>query len=260
MTPIAPDDRGFALGHGLFETILWDNHHPGHWDAHLDRLGRGCKWLGLPVPDRVACRNVVEEALELADRPHRAAVRLNWSAGRGERGLDPPAHPEPVLTASAARLGPAPGPAVMITAATRRNERSRASRLKTLSYLDNVLARAEALAAKADEALMLNSKGKVACATAANVFWFEDEVLVTPALEAGVLDGIMRAQVLRACRRLEIKVKQLRGAKLERLENAPMFITNSLVGVRRVARLDGRAVPRSAQVDRIARMVSPGTK
>lgn len=260
MTPITPDDRGFALGHGLFETILWDDHHPGHWDAHLDRMAKGCKVLGLPAPDRVTCRNVVEEALQEAGRPHRAAVRVNWSAGRGDRGLDPPTKLQPVLTASAVSLGPPPGPAVMVTATVRRNDRSPASRLKTLAYLDNVLARAEARAAGADEALMLNSKGKVACASAANVFWFEDEVLVTPALEAGVLDGIMRAQVLRACRRLEVKVKQLRGARLERLENAPLFLTNSLVGVRRVARLDGRTVPYSPRVAEIARMVSPGTK
>lgn len=260
MNPIAPDDRGFALGHGLFETILWDDHHPGHWEAHLDRLAKGCKVLGLPVPDRVVCRNVVEEALERADRPHRAAVRLNWSAGQGDRGLDPPSRPQPVLTASAAQLGPTPGPAVMITAVTRRNDRSPASRLKTLSYLDNVLARAEARAAGADEALMLNTRSSVACAAAANVFWFEDDVLVTPAVEAGVLAGIMRAEVLRACRRLGIKVKQLRGAKPARLDGAPIFLTNSLVGVRRVARLDGRAVPGSPRVEQIARLVNPGTK
>ncbi|MBL8773120.1 MAG: aminotransferase class IV [Phenylobacterium sp.] len=259
MTPITPDDRGFALGHGLFETILWDHHHPGHWDAHLDRMARGCAVLGLPKPDRIACRDVVEAALEAADRPHRAAVRLNWSAGRGDRGLDPPSRPEPVLTASAAKLGPPPGPATLATASTRRNDRSAASRIKSLAYLDNVLARAEARAAGADEALMLNTRGKVACAAAANVFWIEGEVLFTPALEAGVLDGIMRAEVLRACRRLGVKVKQVRGARLERLQDAPMFLTNSLTGVRPVARLDGRPVPASPLVARLAATVSPGT-
>ena len=260
MKEIAPDDRGFALGHGLFETILWDDHHPGHWDAHLDRMARACAVLGLPKPDRIACRNVVEEALEAADRPHRAAVRLNWSAGRGERGLDPPARLEPVLTASAAKLGPPPGPAVVITAKTRRNDRSAASRVKSLAYLDNVLARAEAKAAGADEALMLNTRGKAVCATAANLFWFEDQTLYTPAPEAGVLEGIIRAEVLRAARRLGLKVKQIRGAKPERLEDVPLFLTNSLVGVRPVARLDGRRVPTSPLVTRLAAMVSPGTK
>jgi branched-subunit amino acid aminotransferase/4-amino-4-deoxychorismate lyase len=259
LTPIAPDDRGFALGQGLFETILWDHHHPGHWEAHLDRLARGCKALGLPVPERFACRDAVEAALEAADRPHRAAVRLNWSAGRGDRGLDPPARFEPVLTATAAKLGPPPGPAVVVTAQTRRNDRSRASRLKTLSYLDNVLARAEARAAGADEALMLNTRGNIACASAANVFWLAGEVLYTPAVEAGVLDGIMRAQVLAACRRLGVKVKQIRGGKLAVLEDAPMFLTNSLVGVRPIARLDGRPVPSSPLVQKLARTVSPGT-
>ncbi|MBX3485634.1 aminotransferase class IV [Phenylobacterium sp.] len=257
MKAIAPDDRGFALGHGLFETILWNDHHPGHWDAHLDRLARGCKVLGLPVPDRIACRNVVEAALEVADRPHRAAVRLNWSAGAGDRGLDPPSRFEPMLSASAAKLGPTPGPASMVTAVTRRNDRSPASRLKTLSYLDNVIARGEARKAGADEALMLNSRGKIACAAAANVFWIVEDVLYTPAPEAGVLEGIMRAEVLRAARRSGVKVRVVRGARPVVLEDAPVFLTNSLTGVRRVARLDGRAVPFHPLVDRLARMVNP---
>lgn len=259
MTPIAPDDRGFALGHGLFETILWDAHHPGHWDAHLDRLERGCRVLGLPAPNRVACRDAMEQALEAADRPHRAAVRLNWSAGRGDRGLDPPARFEPVLSASAAKLGPTPGPATLIIAVTRRNDRSPASRLKTLSYLDNVIARGEARKAGADEALMLNTRGKIACATAANVFWIVEDVLYTPAPEAGVLEGIMRAQVLRAARRLGVKVRVVRGARPLVLENAPMFLTNSLTGVRRVARLNGRPVPSHPLVDQLSRQVSLGT-
>jgi branched-chain amino acid aminotransferase/4-amino-4-deoxychorismate lyase len=256
---IAPDDRGFALGHGLFETVLWDDHRLGHWDLHLDRLTRGCKALGLPPPDRAACRNTADEALAAAGYPHRAAVRLNWSAGPSDRGLDPPARPRPTLSASAAQIGPPEGPANLITAKVRRNDRSPASRLKTLSYLDNVLARAEARAAGADEALMLNTRGKIACAAAANVFWVRDGVVFTPALEAGVLDGIMRGQVLLACRRLRLKVKQMRAPPAV-LEDASLFRTNSLVGVRRVARLDGRPVPTSPLVDAISRSVSPGTK
>ena len=93
MTMIDPADRGFTLGHGLFETILWDNHRLDRWDAHLDRMARGAAVLGLPTPHRTACRNAAEAALLAAGSPHRAAVRLNWSAGAGGRGLDLPATP-----------------------------------------------------------------------------------------------------------------------------------------------------------------------
>jgi branched-subunit amino acid aminotransferase/4-amino-4-deoxychorismate lyase len=255
MTMIDPADRGFTLGHGLFETILWDR-RLDRWDAHLDRLVRGCAVLGLPPPDRKDCRNAVEEALLAAEWPHRAAVRVNWSAGVGGRGLDLPDPPQPVLSVTATPIGPPEGPARLVIAAVRRNERSPASRLKTLAYLDNVLARAEARAAGADEALMLNTEGEVACAAAANVFWIRNGVVLTPALECGVLDGIMRAEVLAACARLGVPVQEAR-AKPVQLAGVPVFLTNSLVGVRRVASLDGAGAEASPLVDAIARAVSP---
>jgi branched-subunit amino acid aminotransferase/4-amino-4-deoxychorismate lyase len=256
---IDPADRGFTLGHGLFETILWDNHRLDRWDAHLDRMARGAAILSLPPPDRTACRNAAETALLAAGSPHRAAVRLNWSAGVGGRGLDMPVTPQPVLTATAAALGPPEGPARLVTSSVRRNDRSPASRLKTLAYLDNVLARAEALAADADEALMLNTEGEVACAAAANVFWIRHGEVVTPALACGVLDGIMRAEVLAACRRLGIPAQEVR-AKPALLLGSPMFLTNSLVGVRPVAALDGEPIEASPLVAAIANAVSPARR
>ena len=121
--------------------------------------------------------------------------------------------------------------------AVRRNETSPASRLKALSYLDNILARAQARAAGADDALMLNTRGEIACAAAANLFWIEDGRLFTPALECGVLDGIMRAQVLAVA---GINVAEVRAGR-EALDRAEaVFLTNSLVGIQPVAALDGR--------------------
>jgi branched-subunit amino acid aminotransferase/4-amino-4-deoxychorismate lyase len=256
MTAIDPADRGFTLGHGLFETILWDNHRLDRWDAHLDRMARGCAVLGLPAPDRTTCRNAAEAALLAAGSPHRAAVRLNWSAGAGGRGLDPPATPHPVLTATAAALARPEGPARLATSAIRRNDRSPASRLKTLAYLDNVLARAEARAAGADEALMLNTEGEVACAAAANIFWIRHGSVFTPALECGVLDGIMRADVLAACLRLGVPAQEVR-AKPAQLLGSPLFLTNSLVGVRPVVALDDASVEASPLVAAIANAISP---
>lgn len=251
---IPPDDRGFALGHGLFETILWQDGAPAHWDAHLDRLARGCRALHLPAPDREACRSAAEAALAEAGTPARAAVRLNWSAGSGGRGLDLPASLEPRLTAAAAPAASPQGAASLATAQVRRNDGSPAARLKTLAYLDNVLARAEARAAGADEALMLNTRGEVACAAAANIFWLVGEVVRTPALDCGVLDGVVRADVLRACARLGVATEEVRAGP-EALASVPIFLTNSLIGVRPVARLDGRDLPASDLVAALAEAV-----
>ena len=123
----------------------------------------------------------------------------------------------------------------------RRNETSPAARLKTLSYLDNVLARAQARAAGADEALLLNTRGELACAAVANLFWIAGGRLYTPALECGVLEGIMRRQVLAAARALGIETVETAAPRAALDDAEALFLTNSLAGVRPVAELDGRA-------------------
>ena len=259
MTDIPIDDRGFTLGHGLFETVLWADGKLADWEDHLARLERGCGTLRLPTPPRDQLHKAALAALDRAGSPTRAAVRLNWSAGSGARGLDPPSDPQPRLTASAALLGPPPGPARLVTAGVRRNDRSPASRLKTLSYLDNVIARAEAREAGADEALMLNTVGEVACAAAANLFWVRHDEVFTPDLACGVLDGIMRRQAIAACHALGVPVQEV-YANLERIRDAPMFLTNSLTGVRPVASLDGRDLPGSPLIGAIAKAVRQASK
>lgn len=256
---IPADDRGFTLGHGLFETVLWEGHHLVHWTAHFERLVRGCRVLGLPAPDEHACRDAAEAALEAAGWPRRAAVRLNWSAGAGGRGLDPPARLQPRLTASAAESPATATAATLATVDLRRNDQSPASRLKTLAYLDNVLARAEAQAAGAEEALMLNTRGEIACAAAANVFWIRHGVVFTPALSCGVLDGTVRAEVLRACGRLGLPAEEV-AATPAALRDATMFLTNSLIGVRPVASLDGESCQASRLVEALAAAVSPAPR
>jgi branched-subunit amino acid aminotransferase/4-amino-4-deoxychorismate lyase len=241
------DDRGLLLGDGLFETILARGGALEHWPQHLARLTAGCAALGLPAPDGAAALRLCERAVADAALS-RAAVRLTLTAGSGGRGLDRPAQAQPRMFATASASAVPTGPAALVTVTARRNEQSLASRLKTLSYLDNVLARREAGGA---EALMLNTAGEVACAAAANLFWVRDGRLLTPALDCGVLDGIMRGVVMARAQAKGIPVEEVRVGR-EALDGAEgLFLTNSLIGVRAVAMLDGRAVaesPLTAQV------------
>jgi branched-chain amino acid aminotransferase/4-amino-4-deoxychorismate lyase len=235
------DDRGFTLGDGLFETVLARNGELVLWEAHMDRLARGCAALGLPAPDLQACRITAEE--ELADaglKASRAAVRISWSAGSGGRGLDRPARIVPRLVAQAAPAPRPQGPAALSIVSVRRNETSPASRLKALSYLDQVLARREAQAMGADEAVMLNGRGELACCGAANLFWLRDRTLSTPALDCGVLDGIMRAALISAARAEGYEVREVRARPAELEDADAVFMTNSLIGVRAVCALDER--------------------
>lgn len=236
------DDRGLLLGDGLFETMLAVDGVLPRLTAHLDRMAAGSAVLNLPF-EREEAERLVRTA---APAEGRFAVRLTLTAGSGGRGLDRPAAPVPRLFATAAPSAPPTTPATLVVAETRRNEGSPAARLKTLSYLDNVLARAEARAAGADEALMLNNRGQVACAGAANLFWIEDGRLFTPRLDCGVLAGVTRARLMASRPVEEVAVG------IEALERADaLFLTNSLIGARPVSRLGDRIFGEHPMVERL---------
>lgn len=244
------DDRGLLLGDGLFETILAKNGWLALWDEHLARMTAGCAVLGLPAPDPDQAARLCDAAIDSAGLGQsRAAVRLTLTAGSGGRGLDRPADPAPRLFATAALSEKPVGPVRLVTATVRRNAQSPASRLKTLSYLDNVLARREA---GGDEALMLNTAGEVACAAAANLFWIAGGVLHTPALACGVLDGVFRRWVIGAAKAQDIGLREVQAPRADLDAAEGMFLTNSLIGVRAVSALDGRAVADHPMTGQIA--------
>lgn len=234
------DDRGLLLGDGLFETILARDGELVLFDLHIARMQAGCTTLGLPMPDAKGARQLCELALgDTGMTSGRAAVRLTLTAGSGGRGLDRPGEMEPHIFA-AVSAAPQPNPTVaLLTSDIRRNPSSPGSRFKTLSYLDNVLARRQAAPG---EALMLNTAGDVACAAAGNIFWIQEGRLFTPALECGVLDGVMRRQVLDVAPSLGLSIREGRLPP-ESLDKAEaIFVTNSLIGVRPVSWIDGRYI------------------
>lgn len=239
------DDRGLLLGDGLFETILAKDGELVLFDEHIERMQRGCVALGLPAPEADEARTLCQSTLDGAGvAATRMAVRLTMTAGSGGRGLDRPAVPEPHIFALAFPAPRPDGPVALATSDLRRNEGSAAARLKTLSYVDNVVARR--LAAPA-EALMLNNRGEIACAAAANIFWIRDGRLFTPHRDCGVLDGVMRRRVMAIAPVQEVQAPR---AMLESAE--AVFLTNSLIGVRPVHRLDGMHVRGHRVVEELA--------
>jgi branched-chain amino acid aminotransferase/4-amino-4-deoxychorismate lyase len=230
---IASDDRGFTLGDGVFETVLADQGRLVAVDRHFERLARSAALIGLPEPPGERCRAAASRALVTAGLENaRAAVRISWSAGAGARGLD---RPDPLVPALTVAVAPSPRPeqpARLHLAGVRRNESSPASRAKTLAYLDNVLARREAREAGADEAVMLNTRGELACAAAANLFWIKGDRLFTPALACGALSGLVRADVLGVVAVSGLDVHEIAAGPEALAEAEAVFITNSLIGVR----------------------------
>ncbi|GAB0119352.1 aminotransferase class IV [Acidisoma sp. 7E03] len=234
---IDPADRGFTLGDGLFETMRVAGGAPRHLTRHLVRLRRGCALLDLPCPYGDDALSDAMAVLFAAEARQEGVLRLTLSRGVMARGVLPQGEARPTILITARPLPPPLPPARLIVAeTTRRNEQSPLSRIKSLNYLDAILARQEAAARGADDAVMLNTQGMVAEATAANLFMMRDGRIVTPRIEDGALPGIARALILE---RIAVEERPVSRADLQRAE--ALFLSNSL-GVRAVAEIDGRAL------------------
>lgn len=240
---IHPDDRGFAYGDGLFETIAWRSGGPRFLERHLQRLVKGCGHLGLPPPDAATLER--EMVALAAGAPH-GTIRLTLTRGRGPRGYDPPEEPTPSRVV-AFHPGPIPEPPAVGLAVmhcrTPASSNPVLAGMKTLNRLDNVLARAELARTTADEGIMCDATGQVIGATSANLFVVRGGVLVTPALSQGGVAGIMRSLVLECARELGITTREL-CMDVEVLPGAEeMFLTNALTGLRPVTSYAGRQLP-----------------
>ena len=237
------DDRGLTLGDGLFETLLAVGGRLPHVHLHLDRLEHSARALGLPTPpDRqtliaAMAQTLARNRLDAG----RAAVRITLTAGRSSRGLarDPDAAGRLLVTAAAAPEAGAP--VRLVTVSVRRNPASPASRHKTLSYIDSVMALREAVAMGAEEAVMLNPRGRPASAAAANLVFLIGDRIFTPPLSEGVLAGTTRARLLAAVPDLSERRLTWREAR----EADGLVLTNALRGVRPALSWDGRDLPGS---------------
>ncbi|WP_024279397.1 aminodeoxychorismate lyase [Xanthobacter sp. 126] len=244
---VSPFDRGFTLGDGLFETLRVKGGRVQRIEAHLARLAAGAGVLGMPLPslDLAEALAQTADANGLSD----GVLRLTLTRGTGPRGVLPPAEPKPTLVITAAPLSPPlPAARLVIAQGTRRNDRSPLAQVKSLNYLDGILARQEASRRGADDAILLNTRDGVAETSIANLFVVIDGVLVTPPLSEGVLPGVMRAEVIAAGARE-------RPLTVEDLASAEEILLTSALGIRSVASLEGRPLPSTVAADRLRGLI-----
>ena len=228
--PLDYTDRGLTLGDGLFDTALALGGRVAFADAHIGRLVASAETLGIPAePERLraAMRALAGQGTGTADR---LAIRTTLTRGSGPRGLKPPEDPRPTLFATAAPSAKSVSfaPLRLWPTAIARNDTSPAARLKTLGYLDAVLAAREAAAAGFDEALFRNTRGHVACAGTGNCFAVFGATLVTPPLTDGVLAGIVRAAVLGLAAGCGLRAEERSLSLPDLLGAEAVFVTNSL--------------------------------
>jgi branched-chain amino acid aminotransferase len=237
MARIEPADRGLTLGDGVFETIRMLDDQVMHLARHLARLRAGAAVLGIPVVWSDAALGQAIAAVAQAEGLANAAVRLTLTRGPASRGVLPAGetHPTMLVTAGALPLR-APPARTIFAASTRRNQHSPLSRIKSLNYLDNIIARREAAAQGADDAILLDTRGHLAESTVANLFVVLNEMIFTPPIADGALPGITRVRLL------EAGFAEERTLLPENLTKASAaFLSNSL-GLRAVARIGDRVL------------------
>jgi branched-chain amino acid aminotransferase len=233
--PVA--DRGFTLADGIFETIKAVGATPLWLAEHLARLKAGAAEIGLTIPfsdDRIS--DAAAQLLAGASETAQSALRLTVTRGAAARGLWPKdaASQQPTCVLTVAPSVAMPPQAFVVCRSTCRNERSPLSRIKSLGYGDNILARREAIDRGADDAIMLNTKGHVACATVGNIFFRIDGRWVTPPREDGILPGLARKRFIAELGAAESSVT----SDMIRKSDAG-FVCNSL-GFTRIKSVDWR--------------------
>lgn len=223
---LSPFDRGLTLGDGLFETLLVLNGVALGWADHFRRFADSAAVLGLTFPRDEIAASVAAICADVVDHH---VLRLTLTRGAAGRGLAADTDDFTyVATLQPFNAGLMFRPVGMRLVSVCRNDTSDASRLKTTSYVDQILAAREAQSDSNDEPLMCNTKGRIACASIGNVFLSFGNRLVTPALDQGILPGIMRGKVIALAGEAGFSVEE-RPVDPPELEKADgVFITNSL--------------------------------
>jgi branched-chain amino acid aminotransferase len=244
---LSPFDHGFLYGYGLFETIRAYGGSIFRLDRHLARLHHAAGTLG--IAPRLTAFNLEKACYDVlkANNLAEARLRLTVSSGEGDITPNPDICRGITVFIVARKLVPLPPESyergyAAVLSSWRRNSQSPLSRLKSTCYLENVLARQEAVSAGANEALLLNERGFVAEGSTTNIFMADGEMLVTSSTESGALPGITREAVLELAQSMGIMpvVRQVELGELLRADEA--FLTNSILEIMPLTRLDDKPI------------------
>lgn len=248
-------DHGFLYGMGLFETFRTYNGQTFLLEEHMSRLTQGCAELGISFqPDISKLRKQVEQLLqvnELRDGYFRYTITAGTSI-LGLPGEENYEKPTEILYVKALperneKLYETGKPLQLLKHA--RNTPEGMYRLKSLHYMNNILAKREMAAypwATGAEGLMLTEEGYVSEGIVSNVFFFREGILHTPSLDTGCLPGVTRAFVLKIAQQLDIEVEEGLYTWNDLISSVEIFVTNSiqeLVPINRLFRPDGIEVP-----------------
>ena len=241
-------DHGLLYGDGVFEGLRSYAGTVFRLDAHLDRLWASARAICLEIPlSKAAVAKAVNDTLA-ANKLSDGYVRLVVTRGAGSLGLDPnrTANPQVIVIADTISLYPREfyeQGLKIVTAATQRVQSAALSpRIKSLNYLNNIMAKLEGLRAGCVEALMLNHKGEVAECTGDNVFVVRSGALLTPPPDAGILEGITRNAVMELARAAGIECREATLTRHDLYTADECFPPGTAAEVIPVVDIDGRTI------------------
>jgi len=241
-------DHGFLYGDGVYETLRAYGRRIFRLRQHLARLRRSASLIGLDVPmveeDLIP---VLQEAMKRNDLSD-AYLRITISRGEGSIGLDPRLCPHPTVVVMSQPLQPYPielfnaGVSLAIVNTRRNLAAALPPMIKSLNFLNNILAKQEASRAGAFDGLMLNAEGHITECTTSNIFFVKNRCVHTPSAACGILDGITREIVLSLAREQEFPTEEGRYLPDALLEADECFLTNTTMEIMPVRDIDKRPI------------------
>lgn len=241
-------DHGLLYGDGVFEGIRVYHGKIFAVETHLDRLFNSAKAIRLTIP---YSRNQLRQAMEETVHANNFAdcyIRLAVTRGIGNLGLNPNSCPKPSVFVVADLIALYPpetyeqGMAIITASVIRNHPNALSPRIKSLNYLNNILAKIEANDAGVPEAIMLNHEGNVAECTADNLFIVRAGQVQTPATTDGILEGVTRGVMFDLCRQMQIPIVEKSLQRHDLYIADECFLTGSGAEVVPVTKIDGRVV------------------
>ena len=241
-------DHGLLYGDGVFEGIRFYNGRVFRLDEHIDRLFDSAKAIHLTIPG--SQEEVIESVLSTirANELEDGYIRLVVTRGAGGLGLSPYLCKEASLIVIASKISLYPAEKyreglTLVTCSTRRpTPGSLSPAVKSLNYLNNVMAKIEAIAGGGEEGIMLNEQGFVAECTGDNVFVIKNGTVTTPPVSAGSLDGITRTVAIELAAELGYTVTEPQLTRYELYTADEVFLTGTAAEIVGVAKYDERII------------------
>lgn len=241
-------DHGFLYGDGVYETLRAYGGRIFMLRRHLARLRRSASLIGLDVPiveeDWIPLLQEAMKRNALSD----AYLRITISRGEGNIGLDPRLCPRPTVVVISLPLQPHPaelfttGVSLALVSVRRNLAAALSPQIKSLNFLNNILAKQEAAGTGAFDGLMLNAEGYVAECTTSNIFFVKDGCIRTPSVACGILDGVTRGIVLSLARGHELRVEEGCYRPEALIEADECFLSNTTMEIMPVSTIDTHTI------------------